>query len=650
MKRFLNTLKGKITTSVSVFAIAILLLISITTTIKLRDNALQNAEKMALSECRDYSGKITSELDKALLANRSLSYILTASILKDSAEKLNRTQVMNILKEVLTNSPTFLGCYTAWEPNAFDRLDAEYKSTIGHDSTGRFLPYYYRVGNEIKLDPIIGIASETTAAWYYEPKKTKNEHVTDPFYYEGVYMISFLAPIVAEANFYGVTGVDYGMDFMQKLVDGYKMYEGNSKLSIISASGTIVAVTNKPKLAGKNIGEVFQNFNPQFLKSASEITSNYQDTVRTLVPFDLGMSGKKWYVMIETPESVLMKEANVFITTIVLICIVSLCLLIFGINYLVGKLTSPINTIAINAKAIAIGKTEMMVINRSSEEIQILDDSFSELMKSQKGITEVCTGIANGDFTQKAMVRSDEDLLAMSVNKMIDNLVLAAKNDKQRNWSAEGMAKFSDILRAEVDLKQLSDTIISNLIKYLKANQGGIFVLNESDKDDIHLELLACYAYDRKKYLHRKIGIGEGLVGQCYLEKENILLSEIPSNYVAITSGLGNSTPRYLILAPLIYNEKVMGVIEIASFHSIEKHEVEFINKLAESIASTISSVKINERTRLLLESSQQQAEEMRSQEEEIRQNMEELMASQEEMTRKEIAYIEEIKSLKERK
>lgn len=155
----------------------------------------------------------------------------------------------------------------------------------------------------------------------------------------------------------------------------------------------------------------------------------------------------------------------------------------------------------------------------------------------------------------------------------------------------------------------------------------------------LFLELLASFAFNRKKYLKKQIQLGEGLVGACAVEKETIHLTEIPQDYVKITSGLGGSNPTSLLLVPLLIESDMLGVIEIASFNNFEKHEIEFVEKVAESIASTLKSVRINIRTSQLLEQSQQQSEEMAAQEEEMRQNMEELQATQEESARREAEF-----------
>lgn len=245
-------------------------------------------------------------------------------------------------------------------------------------------------------------------------------------------------------------------------------------------------------------------------------------------------------------------------------------------------------------------------------------------------------------------ITEEDDILGESLIQLRDNLQAnkkqieqRKKEDDQRNWVAEGLAKFGEILRNDNDnIEVLSFNIINSLVKYIDANQGSFFIIHDHDEADKHFEMTACYAYDRKKFADRRIEWGEGLIGTCALEKETIYMTDVPETYVRITSGLGKATPRGLLIVPLVINDEVHGVIELASFKKFEKYQIDFIEKVAESIASTISSVKVNVRTSKLLKETQEQAEVLATQEEQMRQNMEELQATQEEAARQSEKFI----------
>ena len=262
-------------------------------------------------------------------------------------------------------------------------------------------------------------------------------------------------------------------------------------------------------------------------------------------------------------------------------------------------------------------------------------DQESDIKTAAKFVKEIEQGnldvLYEGEGTSGRVV---ENTLATSLISMRDQMKRIAQKENERKWITEGLAMFVDILRSNDNLSELADTIIRNLVKYLEANQGVLFLLRDEDPEDVHLRLASCYAYNKKKYIDQRINPGEGLSGQALLEKAIIYLSEIPEDYIKITSGLGEALPTNILIVPLIVNDDVYGVVELASFKTILPYQIEFVEKLSESIASTIASVKVNEQTRKLLRESQLQAEHMREQEEEMRQNMEELAATQEEMTR----------------
>jgi putative methionine-R-sulfoxide reductase with GAF domain len=283
------------------------------------------------------------------------------------------------------------------------------------------------------------------------------------------------------------------------------------------------------------------------------------------------------------------------------------------------------------------------ILNRNEKLIGEGKQKLDEETQRVDTLSNFIQAVSAGDYSIE--IASTDDLSNRLIT-MRDTLRNNAEEDKRRNWATSGEAQIGEILRASGNITELYDNIITFVVKYTKSNQGGLFILNDENEQDICLELVSCYAFERKKFINKRVEVGQGLVGQCFMEGARIHLREIPADYVHITSGLGGASPTSLLVIPMRVNEKTYGVIELASFKMYEEHEIVLIEKFAESIGAEVSSVKSNESTKILLEKTQQQTEEMRAQEEEMRQNMEELSATQEEMVRKEREYVSRIREL----
>lgn len=281
-------------------------------------------------------------------------------------------------------------------------------------------------------------------------------------------------------------------------------------------------------------------------------------------------------------------------------------------------------------------------IKLNNDETGQMNITLDEMIHNLKDTAEFARQVGEGNLDHEIELLSESDHLRIALLEMREKLKDAAKlqeekriEEEKRSWANEGLAKLNEILRKQDDVEELSYQILSYLINYMDANQGGLFIRNNEDPNNITLELKSFYAFNRRKFIKKTFELGEGLIGNCALEKQTVHLTEIPDNYIQITSGLGGSNPHSLLLVPMKMEDEVLGIIEVASFNDFEPHHIEFLEQASLSVASSLNMAATNKRTSELLEKTQQQAEEMAAQEEEMRQNMEELQATQEESSRR---------------
>jgi PAS domain-containing protein len=292
---------------------------------------------------------------------------------------------------------------------------------------------------------------------------------------------------------------------------------------------------------------------------------------------------------------------------------------------------------------IAKGKNNTSLLNTEYyDEFSRLNHNLNNINDSLNGKKNFVDDLLKQKFQTDLSLQGKNDTFGKTLIALKENMRKARdeqskyhEENRVRRYQNEGLAKFSDILRNNSDnLEKMSDVFIKEIVRYLEAIQGGLFLLENEDDEELHLK--AAFAYNRKKYLTKTIRKGESLVGTCALEKKTINLADIPEDYIEITSGLGDAPPTNLLIIPVMHEGVLIGVLEIASLHKFNENQITLGETISESLASSIINARINSRTSELLQKSQQQAAEMAEQEEEMRQNMEELKATQEESARRE--------------
>lgn len=283
-----------------------------------------------------------------------------------------------------------------------------------------------------------------------------------------------------------------------------------------------------------------------------------------------------------------------------------------------------------------------MLFRKSTTQRRALETKIALLEKRLHIATEYLRKISEGDHDLSLLNEGNgqdenNDEFLLTLRKTKERLKEYTKVEQERIWAAEGMSKFMEIMQGDRSKSDFYDTVLTAVIRYCGAIQGGIFLLNNEDESDPFLELKACYAYSRKKFIDKRIPIGHGMLGQCFLEKETNVFTSVPERYFDITSGLGEATPRFLLIVPMKYDQNVMGVLEIASFEKMPQYKVSFIEKIAENLASVVLNIQHSIKATKLYEESQLRAKRLQEQEEALRQNIEELEATQEEMRRHQI-------------
>jgi HAMP domain-containing protein/CheY-like chemotaxis protein/signal transduction histidine kinase len=244
----------------------------------------------------------------------------------------------------------------------------------------------------------------------------------------------------------------------------------------------------------------------------------------------------------------------------------------------------------------------------------------ANLTTQVRAIAEVATAVTKGDLTRSISVQAQGEVAALShnINQMIANLRETTQKNQEQDWLKTNLARFTSLLQGQRDLEAVARLILKELAPLVSAQNGLFYLMGGEGEKESRLQLLSSYAHRERKGLSNAFQLGEGLVGQCALEKERILLTEVPGDYIRISSGLGEAKPLNIIVMPVVFEGEVKAVIELASFYRFNEIHLAFLDQLTESIGIVLNTIAAGMRTEELLQQSQSLAEELRSQQLEL--------------------------------
>ncbi|WFA20860.1 response regulator [Paenibacillus mucilaginosus] len=273
------------------------------------------------------------------------------------------------------------------------------------------------------------------------------------------------------------------------------------------------------------------------------------------------------------------------------------------------------------------GETDVRIEVRSRDEFGELTEAFNQMVESTRDVITQADRISQGDYELTIVPRSDRDRLSYALTEMLESLRDTKAENERQFWLKTELARLTGLAQGVTDLQALVSMLVSEIAFLVEAGQAAFYVRERSrvTAGEVVYVLLGSFAYQERKHLSNRFRPGEGLVGQCALEKKPILLTGVPEDYIRISSGLGEASPRSILVLPVLYQDEVVAVLELATFGGFTDIQRDLLHQLTELLGVMIQSVVGRQRTEELLRESQELAEELQTQQEELRTANEEL-------------------------
>lgn len=468
-----NNIQNRIALFTGACLLATAIVIVVFSLLSSREEAIEAAKNQALAIANGEAAQIKVEIEVAL--NYASALTQTLSAVKDHGIMLKREQVNGILRTLLEKNPRFLGTYSAWEPNEFDNLDDIYINTEGHDSTGRFIPYWCRdAAGEIVLEPLVdyedtnmGETGVRNGEYYLRPRESMVECIIDPFKYSvagrEVLLTSLVAPIISDGRFVGIGGVDISLDFLQEFTDKLDIYDSTGKMFLLSHNGTIAGATGAPEMVGENITKYSQSDEiVRTIQRAEEKVGFSGDALEVFVPVKFGRTNTPWALILQVPEVKITAAASALMFGQIVISLLCLAAGITLLWFLVRHLVKPIDRV-------------IEILSLSADQVMITSNqvaSSSRLMASAAG--NQATSLDEVSSSLEEMTLNTRK----NANKAREAGVIAAKASVTAESGEEAMKRMGEAIAA---IKDSSDQTV-RIVKTIDdiAFQTNLLSLNAS--------------------------------------------------------------------------------------------------------------------------------------------------------------------------
>lgn len=584
-----------------------------------------NAKKYAIQTANFYS-KQTAISAKSIL-QQDLQTVITLENIFSSFQEYDineREEFYNkILVDVLRNNREYLSVWMSWELSS---IDPQWQFTYGRKRTVAF----WQLGNIKLAVDSVNLNGDVPGSMYYQLKQgIERTLLSNPYLYSYSQDTgsTFLETSIARGifvgdRFVGAVGIDVSLQRFYNLIQQIKPFP-NTYIKIISNNGTIVASDKKNEI-GQDFLKIYPYFKAynvsKYILNGNEESFFYkvenEQYFISFSPILVSDSDSPWSLAFIIPSNFVVKDIKNMTFLMLALSLVALLVISLIIWAVLSSIIKPISktTFALEQLSRGVISEDIKVDLSSRDEMGRMAKAVNKLINTLIATQSFAIEIGKGNLDVKHNQLSYEDVLGKSLVEMRDNIRKSKQEEKRRleeseelSWMQNGITMINEILRENSDdLNNLTYSVIRYIVKYTKSIQGGFYLLETKENKTI-IVLKAAFAYERRKELKAEIEIGEGLIGRAVQEKKMLYLNDLPQGYTYVQSGLGDATPDKLLIMPLMFEDTVLGAIELAGFNEYSETAKELISQMSVRISSSVSILMKTIETENLLKESQLQ-------------------------------------------